>query len=437
MDSEAAARGAEHSLGRKSQRDRGWNAASIAILVTLWILAIVHIARLAKSLQYENFPCDFCSFYSSDLALRAGLDPYTADLPAIEHTLGTQSRIPHATEPPTQLMLFEPFIHLSLSSGYWVWTALNALALAASLGLLLGPRSRLNHRTVWMLVALAILYAPVSRHFVCSQNKFFTLLTLVLMMRCMEDGYDGIAGLLLALAGLTRLFPLVIGGYLLIRRRWRVILYAAAGSLLLGAITVVFIGAANSLSFFPSALVTSSRFWDIKRNASSVTLVSRIFWRSGYSGPAVELLRITAVVISIVLVLTISTLATLRNSNAEDHDWRAFSLWLITSVMLFPSSKEYYLVMLLIPFAALAAAAAHGRASRRAIAMAAVSYLMSCYPQQQARFLGLLFSHIVGVREVLESASFPLLAAYISIYWLVTDEARDDRGAELDPAQAG
>ena len=48
-------------------------------------------------------------------------------------------------------------------------------------------------------------------------------------MRCMEDGYDGSAGLLLALGGLTRLFPFVIGGYLLIRRRWRVTFFAAAG----------------------------------------------------------------------------------------------------------------------------------------------------------------------------------------------------------------
>jgi hypothetical protein len=322
-------------------------------------------------------------------------------------------------------MLFAPFTYFSLPSGFWVWTALNVLALAASLGLLLGPRSGLNYRTALMLIALTILYPPVSRHFVCSQNKLFTLLTLVLMMRCMEDGYDGSAGLLLALAGLTRLFPFVIGGYLLIRRRWRVILYAAAGSLLLGVITLAFMGAANSLSFFPSALVTSSQNWDIRRNVSSVTLVSRMFWHSGYSGPAVEVLRITAVVISIVLVLTISTLATLRKSVAEDRDWPAFSLWIITSVMLFPSSKEYYLVMLLIPFAALAAAAAHGRASRRAIAMAAVSYVAIGYPLQQEHYLGLLFSHIVGLREVLGSASFPLLAAYISIYWLVTDEVRD------------
>jgi hypothetical protein len=193
-----------HSVGRKYQRDRGWNAASIAILVTLWTLAIIHLTSLAKSVQYKSFPCDFCSFYSSDLALRAGLDPYTADLPAIERTLGTQSQIPHATEPPTQLMLFAPFTYFSLPSGFWVWTALNVLALAASLGLLLGPRSGLNYRTALMLIALTILYPPVSRHFVCSQNKLFTLLTLVLMMRCMEDGYDGSAGLLLALAGLTR-----------------------------------------------------------------------------------------------------------------------------------------------------------------------------------------------------------------------------------------
>src|SRR5271166_6698987 len=126
MDNEAAAREAVPSLGRESRRDRVWNAASIAIVVALWTLAIIHIASLAQDLQYKNFPCDFCSFYSSDLALRAGLDPYTADLPAIERRLGTESRIPHATEPPTQLMLFAPFTYFSLSSGYWVWTALNA-----------------------------------------------------------------------------------------------------------------------------------------------------------------------------------------------------------------------------------------------------------------------------------------------------------------------
>jgi len=435
IPAEATAREAELSPERNFRRDRGWTGASIVIVAMVWTLAIIHISRLAKEVQYRSFSNDFCSFYSSDLALRAGLDPYTADLPAIEHQLGTHSRIPHATEPPTQLLLFEPFTYFSLRAGFWVWIALNLLALAASLGLLLGPRSGLNYQIAWMLVALAILYSPVSSHFVAAQNKFLTLLTLVLMMRCMENGYDGSAGLLLALAGLTRIFPFVIGGYLLIRRRWRVMLYAAAGSLLFGAITVAFIGAANSLSFFHSALATSSRFRDSDVNASSVTLVSRMFWHSGYSGPAVELLRTTAVVISVVLVLTISTRATLKQPIAEDLDWRAFSLWIITSVMLFPSAKEYYLVMLLIPFAALAAAAAHGRASHRAIGMAAASYLLSRYPGQQARLLGLVGSHIVGLRAVLGSAFFQLLAAYISIYWLVSDETRDLTGsAELEPA---
>jgi lysylphosphatidylglycerol synthetase-like protein (DUF2156 family) len=142
-------------------------------------------------------------------------------------------------------------------------------------------------------------------------------------------------------------------------------------------------------------------------------------------------------VISVLLILGITVLATLKKPIAQDLDWRAFSLWLVASVMLFPSAKRYYLVMLLIPFAALAVAAAHGRASRRAIAMSAVSYLLIRYPADQARLLGLVGSHIAGIRDVLWSAAFPLLAAYISIYWLVTDEPKDPAGGpELVPARS-
>jgi hypothetical protein len=429
---EATAAEAAPSPERKSQRDRGWTVAGIVVLAIAWILAIVHVFGLAKEVQYKTFPCDFCSYYSSDLALRAGVDPYTADLPAIERKLGTYSQVAHGTEPPTQLLLFEPFTYFSLGAGFWVWIALNVLALAVSLRLLLGPRSGLSYQAAGILVALAILYTPVYHHFITSQNKLFTLLILALMMRCMEDGYDGIAGLLLALAGLTRMFPFVLVGYLLIRHRWRVILYTAGGTLLFGAITIAFIGAANSLSFIHS-VATSARYWDSDYNTSPVTLVSRIFWHTGYSGPAFDLMRTAAVVIVVVLVLTITTLATFKKPIAEDRDWRAFSLWLITAVMLFPSSKRYYLVMLLIPFAEIAIAAAHRRASRRAIAMAVVSYLLIRYPGGQARLFGLVGSHIVGVRSVLWSASFPLLAAYISSYWLVTDEPQDlNGGARLE-----
>jgi hypothetical protein len=429
---ETTAAAAAPSPELKSRRDRGWTIAGIAVVAIVWILAIVHVFGLAKEVQYKNFPCDFCSYYSSDLALRAGLDPYTADLPAIERKLGTYSQVAHGTEPPTQLLLLEPFTYFSLGYGFWVWIALSALALAASLGLLLGPRSGLSYQAAWILVALAILYSPIYNHFITSQNKLFTLLILVVMMRCMEDGYDGIAGLLLALAGLTRMFPFVLVGYLLIRRRWRVILYTAAGTLLFGAITIAFIGAANSLSFIHS-IATSARYWDSDYNTSPVTLVSRIFWHTGYSGPVFDLMRTAAVAIVVLLVLTLTTLATFKKPIAEDHDWRAFSLWLITAVMIFPSSKRYYLVMLLIPFAEIAIAAAHRRASRRAIAMAVVSYLLIRYPGGQARLLGLVGSHIAGVRSVLWSAAFPLLAAYISSYWLVTDEPEDRTlGARLE-----
>ena len=166
----APAAEAAPSPERKSSRDRGWTLTTIVVVAILWSLAIVHISRLAKEVQYTNFPCDFCSFYSSDLALRAGVDPYTADLPAIERKLGTYSKVPHATEPPTQLMLFEPFTYFSLRAGFWIWIALDALALAMSLVMLLGPRSGLSYQAAWILAALAIFYSPVGSHFITSQN---------------------------------------------------------------------------------------------------------------------------------------------------------------------------------------------------------------------------------------------------------------------------
>ena len=434
MDTEATAGEAELSRKRKSRRDRGYTVASIAILAILWALAIAHVFRLAQELQYKNFPCDFCSYYSSDLALRAGLDPYTADLPAIERRLDTSSRILHATEPPTQLLLFEPFTYFSLRAGFWVWIALGALALAASLALLLGPRSGLNWQIAWMLAALAILYSPAAVPFISSQNKLFTLLILVLMMRCMEDGYNGIAGLLLAFAGLTRMFPFVLAGYLTDSPS------LAGDALRCGRYAVVrrdliaFIGAANSLSFLHSAVATSSGTGTSDDNASPVTLVSRIFWHAGYSGTAFDSMRTIAIVTSVVLMLTVTTLVTLKQRDAQDRDWRAFSLWIITSVMLFPSAKRYYLVMLLIPFAALAAAAgtdgpvaAQSRWRPRRICWSAIQ-----------RYKRALLRSARTSRASPQSfeRAFPLLAAYISIYWLVTDEPRDCRG-EFERARSG
>jgi hypothetical protein len=65
---------------------------------------------------------------------------------------------------------------------------------------------------------------------------------------------------------------------------------------------------------------------------------------------------------------------------------------------------------MLIPFSVLAVVAARGEASRRAIAMAVVSYLL------------LIWWEYVAL-SANEFGFFSVLAAYLSAYWLAADQA--------------
>jgi hypothetical protein len=62
VNAEAIAGKAELVPERNSRRDRGWSVAGIVILAMVSTLAIAHTWKLAKTLQYRSFPCDFCSF---------------------------------------------------------------------------------------------------------------------------------------------------------------------------------------------------------------------------------------------------------------------------------------------------------------------------------------------------------------------------------------
>src|ERR1700719_3685321 len=116
------------TMRQKASRDCYITIATSMLVCILAVDVLRHVSRVAKTLSYDRFPCDFCLFYSSDLALRSGQNPYTANLVAIEKKLGTESGIPQATEPPTQLLFFEPFTWMSVPVGYWTWTVVNTLA---------------------------------------------------------------------------------------------------------------------------------------------------------------------------------------------------------------------------------------------------------------------------------------------------------------------
>lgn len=115
-----------------------------------------------------------------------------------------------------------------------------------------------------------------------------------------------------------------------------------------------------------------------------------------------------------------------------DLDWRAFSLWVVTSVMLSPTAWLHYLVLILIPLIQMAVAASRGRINNRANWMAVASFLLVALSTRGRAAFGPL-PHGALPLAVAE-CSFPCLAMiYVSAYWFAADEVPNvPRMAEIE-----
>jgi hypothetical protein len=411
------------------EKSRGITGAGLAdkltrppMVVILWLGVIFHSFALLRQLPSRINQFDFSIYYASGLALNQRIDPYTTDLDRFGPGLNLEiDPIHYATDPPTFLLCFEPLARLPLAQAFWLWTALNFAALIGSLVILLRG-SGVGAWTALALVALALLYPPVGEHFFYGQNKILVLLMLVLVMRWMADGHDAAAGVILGAAVLLRGFPLVMVGYLTLRRRWRVITYTAVGIALGGLLTIMCLGLAQTLSFCNGlGFVTKPRFLAMPINVSLGAFVSRIYWYSfgPHSGISDMIRRVLVAAVEFGL-LALTVKATMKSGEAADRDWRAYSLWVVTAVMLSPTAWVHYLVMMLIPFVLMCVAAARGRANHRAIWMAVASFLLIALSTSGRTAFG---PHPHGALAIaISECSFAsLLMVYISAYWFASD----------------
>ena len=414
-------------------QSRGITGAGLAatltrphMVVILWLGVLFHSIALSQQLPARVNRFDFSIYYASGLALREHIDPYTTDLDRVSDGLNLEiDPIHYATDPPTFLLCFEPFSRLPLRQAFWLWTAFNFVAMVASLILLLRG-SGLSIWTIWALAALSFLYPPVGEHFFYGQNKIFVLLMLVLMMRWLEDGHDAAAGLILGVAALLRGFPLLMVGYLVLRRRWRAVAYTAVGIVLGGLATVAILGLPQTLSFSHGLqFVTRFRFLALPINVSLGAFVSRMYWYAfGPHAGISNFVRSVLVAAAEIGLLALTVKATVKSHDTVDIDCRAFSLWVVTAVILSPTAWVHYLVLMLIPFILMAIAANHGRPNNRAIWMAVASFLLIALSTSGRTAFG---PHPHGVLPIMiaECSFASLLMVYVSAYWFACDEPAD------------
>ncbi len=358
----------------------GAAATKPVIAALLCLAALAQMWRICALLPARATRCDFSIYYMSAVSLHQGLNPYKTDFRSLGRQLGLEAwDIYHATDPPPFVLLISPLALMRERVAYYTWIGINALMFAATLGLLFGRTAGLGGRAGLVLTALALMYPPVHIHFFQAQSKILILFLLVLMMRSMERGWDRAAGLSLACAGLLRAFPLLLIGYLAVQRRRRALLWTFIGLAAGGIVTIAWLGVDVSLSFRDgAALLTSQRWLNIRGNIGLAANVSRLFLDEAGNNPgsALRLARLFSMSVVNLAVLGVTIWVTLGLEPRRDPDWAAFSMWVVASVLLSPMAGVHCMVLFLIPFAQIAAAACRSHASTRVQWLALTSYAL-------------------------------------------------------------
>jgi len=405
-----------------------------AVLAVAWICAVLILAGALTKMPGQWHRRDFSNYYESAWALRHGIDPYSADLTPIGDQLGLETGgLLHASETPPFLLCFEPLTWLRPRVAFWIWTGINFSALAIAMYLLLAHRRGLSRRTAWLLAGLILMSAPVNLNLYWGQSQLIVLALLAGAMRAMERKREGTAGLLIAAAGLLRAYPLLLAGYFVIRRKWRAVAFATTGIAAGLFVTVATVGFTQSLSFVHGALwLTDYSIVNRVDNLSLGPFVSRTWWAFTGTAPgsSADWLRRAAIAVAGIVVLGMTIRATLADANRRDPDWRVYSLWIATAIMLSPVAWHHYLLLLTIPFVQLVASAAQGRSRSRAVWMAALAYALSALSLRVFnRFLippptdfQRTFPWLVRALE--ETSFVALLTGYIAAYWFATDHVR-------------
>jgi hypothetical protein len=332
----------------------------------------------------------------------------------------------HTTDTPTALLVFMPFSRLSPETAHSVWIALNFVALIAAMIILIRPKySGLDLRMAVVIAAIALLYAPVTENLIFSQRQFLILLLLVLTMRSLERGREATAGLLLAIAVAYGVFPILIAGYFLVRRQWRPLIYLSLGLAIIGLVTVTAMGLPLCFNFLRGmqlAMTATSDPADVAIRGFIIRCFSYGFGDHLTSG--IEIVQRVTITIAQLTILALAIIPTLRSARKSSFDMRTFCLWVATTVVLSPLSWIHYMVMMLIPFVAIARAAVSHQCSRRAVYAAIVSYIMIAVT---THIRATLVSEIWwdgGVRYLAEGSSLALLMGFIATFWFANDSAR-------------
>jgi hypothetical protein len=314
----------------------------LATVLILSIAAASTTIRRIHRFSYRYDRVDFNSFYRWAAAYESGREVWVKlsdgpPQPGVSHYFCNYT--------PFFVEASAPMARLDQRTAHLIWEILQAAALAISLFVLARETApRFDWPATLAFVAIGMVFKTVRNLLWFGQASAFLLLLLVLSWRESRHRHPARAGFWLALAGLLKIYPGVLGGYFILRRKWR----EAIWSMVIFVAGVVATGISNWSRFaiYGTPHTMERIAWPQMAHEFSSILPNVYRLASYFSAPAAPSWPLIGAITAVLdlIIVAVLAFATLRASTEEDG--LVFGMWLAAAVLLSPLAWRHELVLL-------------------------------------------------------------------------------------------
>jgi hypothetical protein len=317
----------------------------VVVLAGVVILEIAMSIALFPWTNHDRIKTtDFVNFYAAATIVRAGNGPtlYTAETqdPVLHSILGRKS-LDYFLHPPFFAAALVPLSYLKVERAFVVWTLLN-LALVGLLPMILAECVSFVARRPY-LGLVGMVFFPVLTTLTLGQDSIILLFLISIGYVLLTRRRDAAAGLVLALAAIKFQYVLVIVGFFLVARKFRVAAGFAVGGVVLILASLLVTGFAGFVRY-----VQFVREYDLHDGYGAMHLAQMVNWRGFFAGMGwmTHIRAYSAVGSVLLLILGIVCARSARAAESEDL---AFSLYVAIALAASPYAYFQDTTILLLP----------------------------------------------------------------------------------------
>ncbi len=357
-----------------------WNG----LLLAAGLVIVIQSARLLAAIQAGVVTSsDFCPDYETARHWLSGAPIYTP-VACWSRFSSTPQPLEMDSHPPPSLLLLAPFALLSYAPASWLWGLFDLACLLASFLVICHEVGLWSARSVLPLLALFLLWDPTLQSTRAGNISGGLLCLLIaLAWRALRRGQQSQAGILVGITIATKLLPILLLPYFLLRRQWRAALSASVTCLVSILITLPLIGPRAWLDYLGPVRANEGPAVAVPGNLSLEGWIARL--GAGYheflhpgaprafidlaplvSGLSLSAALLLGYLLAGLLILLASLWLWQRRPTPgwSEQDDAGLAFILILTFLIFPRAWDWNLVLLAMPLLWLAVQLVRHPASR-------------------------------------------------------------------------